>query len=125
MSDQVLDNCEASFKAADERRQKASTRFFGDTGLMALVCRHDQLLSALVFSVSLRLSFLVSYPFVLLHSCCASFAHTIVQQHSLVFPSSLRLLFSISIMHLSVLRNVVLLLGSSAVLQALTIPVAG
>ncbi|KAJ7050371.1 hypothetical protein C8F01DRAFT_1092378 [Mycena amicta] len=36
-----LDACEASFKAADESREKASTKFFAQTGLMALVCRHD------------------------------------------------------------------------------------
>ncbi|EIN08943.1 hypothetical protein PUNSTDRAFT_67281 [Punctularia strigosozonata HHB-11173 SS5] len=40
----VLDGCEASFKAADEQREKASTRFFDDTALMALVCRHDRVL---------------------------------------------------------------------------------
>ncbi|EIN10554.1 hypothetical protein PUNSTDRAFT_32083, partial [Punctularia strigosozonata HHB-11173 SS5] len=37
----VLDGCEASFKAADEQREKASTTFFDDTGLVALICRHD------------------------------------------------------------------------------------
>ncbi|EIN05045.1 hypothetical protein PUNSTDRAFT_138226 [Punctularia strigosozonata HHB-11173 SS5] len=37
----VLDGCEASFKAADEEREKASTKFFDDTGLMAIMCRHD------------------------------------------------------------------------------------
>ncbi len=37
----VLDECEASFTAADERRAKTSTQFFDDTGLMALTCRHD------------------------------------------------------------------------------------
>ncbi|KAF8144173.1 hypothetical protein K438DRAFT_1993154 [Mycena galopus ATCC 62051] len=37
----VLDGCEASFKAADENRQKASSQFYSDTGLMALLCRHD------------------------------------------------------------------------------------
>lgn len=40
----VLDGCEQSFKAADERRTKASTKFFDDTGLMALLCRHDRVL---------------------------------------------------------------------------------
>jgi hypothetical protein len=38
----VLDECEQSFKAADEKRIKASTKYFADTGLMALLCRHDQ-----------------------------------------------------------------------------------
>lgn len=40
----VLDDCEASFAAADERRMKSSTQFFDDTGLMGLVCRHDHAL---------------------------------------------------------------------------------
>ena len=37
----VLDGCNDSFTAADEKRQKASTQFFSDTGLMAMLCRHD------------------------------------------------------------------------------------
>ncbi|KAG6912111.1 hypothetical protein DXG01_000543, partial [Tephrocybe rancida] len=37
----VLDGCESGFTAADERRAKASTQFFDDTALMALLCRHD------------------------------------------------------------------------------------
>ncbi|KAJ7206809.1 hypothetical protein GGX14DRAFT_366819 [Mycena pura] len=40
----ALDGCEASFKAADEKLEKASTQFFADTGLMALLCRHDRVL---------------------------------------------------------------------------------
>lgn len=40
----VLDGCNDSFTAADERRQKASTQFFADTGLMAMLCRHDRVL---------------------------------------------------------------------------------
>jgi hypothetical protein len=40
----VLDGCNESFTAADERRQKASTQLFADTGLMALLCRHDRVL---------------------------------------------------------------------------------
>ncbi|KAG1764398.1 hypothetical protein EV702DRAFT_1182598 [Suillus placidus] len=40
----VLNGCGDSFIAADEKREKASTRFFTDTGLMALVCRHDRVL---------------------------------------------------------------------------------
>ena len=40
----VLNNCEESFKAADEKREKASTQWFADTGLMALLCRHDRVL---------------------------------------------------------------------------------
>ncbi|KAJ6540025.1 hypothetical protein DFH09DRAFT_1090032 [Mycena vulgaris] len=37
----VLDECERSFKAADEKREKASTKFFNDTGIMGLLCHHD------------------------------------------------------------------------------------
>lgn len=40
----VLDECNESFTAADERRKKASTQFFADTGVMALLCRHDRVL---------------------------------------------------------------------------------
>lgn len=40
----VLDNCQESFAAADKKREKASTQFFADTGLMALLCRHDRVL---------------------------------------------------------------------------------
>jgi hypothetical protein len=40
----VLDGCLESFTAADEKREKASTQFFSDTGLMGLLCRHDRVL---------------------------------------------------------------------------------
>ncbi|KAJ7067771.1 hypothetical protein B0H15DRAFT_793738 [Mycena belliarum] len=40
----TLDECETSFKAADDKREKASTRFFDDTGIMGLLCRHDRVL---------------------------------------------------------------------------------
>ncbi|KAJ7111122.1 hypothetical protein C8R46DRAFT_932834 [Mycena filopes] len=40
----VLNSCEASFKAADKNRQKASTKLHDDTALMALLCRHDRVL---------------------------------------------------------------------------------
>lgn len=40
----VLDSCNESFIAADEAREKASTKFFDITGLMALICRHDRVL---------------------------------------------------------------------------------
>ncbi|KAJ7433812.1 hypothetical protein FB451DRAFT_1195879 [Mycena latifolia] len=40
----VMDGCEASFKAADEKREKASTAFFEDTAIMGLLCRHDRVL---------------------------------------------------------------------------------
>ncbi|KAG1813496.1 uncharacterized protein BJ212DRAFT_1447764 [Suillus subaureus] len=40
----VLDGCRESFMAADEKQEKASTCFFTDTGLMALLCRHDRVL---------------------------------------------------------------------------------
>ncbi|KAG1723637.1 hypothetical protein EDB19DRAFT_1951979 [Suillus lakei] len=37
----TLDACRESFLAANEKREKASTRFFADTGIMVLLCRHD------------------------------------------------------------------------------------
>ncbi|KAK7056595.1 hypothetical protein VNI00_002311 [Paramarasmius palmivorus] len=40
----ILDGCQDSFTAADERREKASTQFFDCTGLMGLLCRHDRVL---------------------------------------------------------------------------------
>ena len=40
----VLNGCNDSFVAADANRVKASTLFFADTGLMALLCRHDRVL---------------------------------------------------------------------------------
>jgi hypothetical protein len=40
----ILNECGESFTAADEKRQKASTQFFSDTGVMALLCRHDRVL---------------------------------------------------------------------------------
>jgi hypothetical protein len=40
----VLNDCNDSFLAADEKRVKASTQFMADTGLMALLCRHDRVL---------------------------------------------------------------------------------
>ncbi|KAH9912541.1 uncharacterized protein B0H18DRAFT_1088385 [Fomitopsis serialis] len=40
----VLDGCNDLFTAADEHRQKASTQFFADTGLMAMLCWHNQVL---------------------------------------------------------------------------------
>ncbi|EDR07472.1 uncharacterized protein LACBIDRAFT_327986 [Laccaria bicolor S238N-H82] len=36
--------CGDSFTAADEKQVKASTQFFSDTGLMALLCEHDRVL---------------------------------------------------------------------------------
>ncbi|KAF7964775.1 hypothetical protein HWV62_3126 [Athelia sp. TMB] len=42
----VLEECGSSFVAADEKREKASTQFFADTGLMSLICRHDRVIFA-------------------------------------------------------------------------------
>ena len=44
LADEVLDDCEKSFKAAQELVAKASTAFYADTALMALICRHDEVL---------------------------------------------------------------------------------
>lgn len=40
----VLDGCEGAYIAADGSRVKASSRFFADTGCMALLCSHDHVL---------------------------------------------------------------------------------
>ncbi|KAH6886607.1 hypothetical protein BKA70DRAFT_1123120 [Coprinopsis sp. MPI-PUGE-AT-0042] len=38
----ALNGCHDSFTAADEKRTKASTQKFADTGVMGLLCRHDR-----------------------------------------------------------------------------------
>ncbi|KAI6109944.1 hypothetical protein F5141DRAFT_1004447, partial [Pisolithus sp. B1] len=40
----VLKGCNESFTAADERSLQASTQFFSDTGVMALLCHHDHVI---------------------------------------------------------------------------------
>ncbi|KAJ3499902.1 hypothetical protein NMY22_g19449 [Coprinellus aureogranulatus] len=42
LPESVLNGCSDSFKAADETHVKASTGFFTDTGVMAVLCRHDR-----------------------------------------------------------------------------------
>ena len=39
--DPALDECEKSYEAANEKKDKSIGNKFDDTGLMALVCRHD------------------------------------------------------------------------------------
>lgn len=39
--DEAIDSCEVSYQAADGKKQKTSMESFDDTGLMALICRHD------------------------------------------------------------------------------------
>lgn len=39
--DSAVDECEESHEAADGRKEKTNADLFDDTGLMALVCRHD------------------------------------------------------------------------------------
>ena len=39
--DEAIDQCEASYEAADGQKQKTAMDNFDDTGLMALICRHD------------------------------------------------------------------------------------
>jgi hypothetical protein len=41
---EILDLCEESFNAADERRVKSSKKRFDDTGIGAAVCRHDRII---------------------------------------------------------------------------------
>ncbi|KAF8867491.1 hypothetical protein CPB84DRAFT_1698862, partial [Gymnopilus junonius] len=40
----ILDECYESFQATDSNCVKASTKFFANTGLMGLLCHHDQVL---------------------------------------------------------------------------------
>lgn len=42
--DHILDECEESFLAAQETVAKASKNYYSETGLMALLCRHDRVL---------------------------------------------------------------------------------
>ncbi|OSX57077.1 hypothetical protein POSPLADRAFT_1061782 [Postia placenta MAD-698-R-SB12] len=37
----IVDECEKSYKAADEKKVKTSANRFDDTGVMALICRHN------------------------------------------------------------------------------------
>jgi len=39
--DEAIDQCEDSYEAADGQKRKAAMDNFDDTGLMALICRHD------------------------------------------------------------------------------------
>ena len=41
LPDEAVDQCETSYKAADGKKQKAAMDSFDDTGIMALICRHD------------------------------------------------------------------------------------
>lgn len=44
LDDAILDECEESFTAAQEKVTKASKNYYADTGLMAILCRHDRVL---------------------------------------------------------------------------------
>lgn len=44
LAEEVLDGCGESFTAAQESVAKASVNYYADTGLMALLCRHDRVL---------------------------------------------------------------------------------
>ncbi|KAG1867477.1 hypothetical protein C8R48DRAFT_771969 [Suillus tomentosus] len=39
--DEAIDLCENAYEAADGKKQKAAMDSFDDTGIMALICRHD------------------------------------------------------------------------------------
>ena len=39
--DEAIDQCEASYDAADGQKQKTAMDNFDDSGVMALICRHD------------------------------------------------------------------------------------
>ena len=42
--DSAIDECEKSYEAADEKKEKTHGTKFDDTGLMALVCHHNVVL---------------------------------------------------------------------------------
>ncbi|KZV90036.1 hypothetical protein EXIGLDRAFT_771164 [Exidia glandulosa HHB12029] len=44
LDESVLNECEESFTAAQERVSKASKGYYSDTGLIALLCRHDRVI---------------------------------------------------------------------------------
>ncbi|EJD36772.1 hypothetical protein AURDEDRAFT_73874 [Auricularia subglabra TFB-10046 SS5] len=44
LDDDILDECESSFIAAQEKVTKASKNYYSDTALMAIICRHDNVL---------------------------------------------------------------------------------
>lgn len=39
--DEAVDQCESSYEAADGKKQKTSMESYDDTGVMAIICRHD------------------------------------------------------------------------------------
>ncbi|KIM56425.1 hypothetical protein SCLCIDRAFT_29657 [Scleroderma citrinum Foug A] len=39
--DEAIDQCESSYEATDSQKQKTAMDNFDDTGVMALICRHD------------------------------------------------------------------------------------
>ena len=41
MPDEAIDQCETSYEATDGKKQKTAMDSFDDTGVMALICRHD------------------------------------------------------------------------------------
>jgi len=41
MPDEAIDQCETLYEATDDKKQKMSMDNFDDTGVMALICRHD------------------------------------------------------------------------------------
>jgi hypothetical protein len=44
LPEHIYSGCKKRFFAADEDNKKGETSVFGDTGLMAMVCRHDRIL---------------------------------------------------------------------------------
>ncbi|KAJ7166575.1 hypothetical protein C8R43DRAFT_946120, partial [Mycena crocata] len=84
----VLDGCQSSFKAADEKREKASTKFFDDTGIMGLLCRHDRVL----WLVNMRTAGEKQYYVLSCSRCFSSICHPI-------FAYMDRIRFAVSVFH--------------------------
>lgn len=107
----VLDGCNDSFTAADERRRKASTQFFSDTGLMAMLCRHDRVLwlanmtsagekqyYALALLKKLIQNIPETFTVGVLYDIACQLHHSFIKQK--FFPEYLdRLVFGISVFH--------------------------
>ncbi|KAJ6630057.1 hypothetical protein B0H10DRAFT_2172881 [Mycena sp. CBHHK59/15] len=107
----VLDGCEASFKAADEKQQKASTEFFEDTAHMALVCRHDRVLwVANMHTVGERQFYVVALMYTLfqhlphdirvglLYDVACTFEHSCLKW-GFLSPFMDRITFAVSVFH--------------------------
>lgn len=85
----VLNTCGDSFTAADGERQKASTKFFDSTALMALLCCHDRVLWLVNMTTAGERQFyaLALLAVVVVLNCC--YYSVCFFGHSIMFPFSI------------------------------------